>query len=239
MNIIAHRGASGKAPENTGIAFKKAVEDKADGVEFDIHYTKDRELVVIHDNTVDRTTDGKGKIENLTLGELKKLDAGSYYDQNFQGEKILTLAETLDIVKDMKVINIEVKGEYMSDEFLHKLFQHIDEYNIIKRVIISSFNHYLLHKIKRIDQNIKTGILYFAAIYNPWEYANKLRADAIHPHYQSITLEVVSGCHENNIKINAFGINNENEITKMKKLGIDSIITDYPAFARELLQSSL
>ncbi|MFW6006800.1 MAG: glycerophosphodiester phosphodiesterase [Halanaerobiales bacterium] len=236
MNIIAHRGASGTAPENTGAAFSKAVEKNSDGVEFDIHFCRDNEIVVIHDCTVDRTTDGSGEIRDLTLNEIKQLDAGRYYAPEFKGEKLLTLQETLDIVAELELINIEIKGNDISREKLKRVLNIIYEYDIEDNVIISSFNHYALKDIKQLDDNIKTGILYFAEVYNPWDYAAKLQADAIHPYLDGVEEQIVNGCHKNNVEVNVFGVNNEEEIKSVKKMGVDAVITDYPAYARKIIR---
>ncbi|MEG1836121.1 MAG: glycerophosphodiester phosphodiesterase family protein, partial [Oscillospiraceae bacterium] len=112
MEILAHRGASGTAPENSLSAFKKALKDGCDGFEFDIQQTKDGEIVVFHDWTLERTSNGKGNLKEFTLEELKKLDIGSWFSDEFKGEKIPTLEETLDFIPDDNFINIELKEEF-------------------------------------------------------------------------------------------------------------------------------
>ncbi|MGL4971324.1 MAG: glycerophosphodiester phosphodiesterase family protein, partial [Cetobacterium sp.] len=115
MYILAHRGASGTAPENTIAAFKKAIIDGCDGFEFDVQQTKDGKLVVFHDWTLERTSNGKGYVREHTLDELKELDAGSWFGEEFKGEKIPTLEETLDLIPDNMLINIELKEEYSKE----------------------------------------------------------------------------------------------------------------------------
>lgn len=238
-NILAHRGASAKAPENTRLAFEKAVEDKADGVEFDVHMTQDEELVVIHDETLDRTTDKKGKISELTISEIKQADAGGFYENEYYSQEVLTLEETLAIVKDLSIINIEIKKRNPSSEFLNKVIEDVEKFNIKNQVIISSFDHHCLNKLKKIAPDIRIGILYFAGIFRPWEYAKKLKAEAIHPYYESIRSETVKDCHNNNIQVNIFGTSKKEEIKKLVKMKVDSIITDSPKNCRKLLDSIL
>jgi glycerophosphoryl diester phosphodiesterase len=142
--VIAHRGASGYAPENTVSAFKKAIMMKADMIEFDVHLTKDGKVVLMHDKTVDRTTDGKGKVKEMTLKELKKLDAGLWFDKKFKGEKIPTLEKVLKKFKGKILFNIEIKSEGTEEEIVRL----IKKYKLEKDVMVSSFNHQFLKKIK-------------------------------------------------------------------------------------------
>src|SRR5690554_5174035 len=148
--IIAHRGASNIAPENTMIAFQKAYQIGADGVEFDVHLTRDGKPVVIHDERVDRTTNGIGYVKSLTLSEIKKLDAGSYFHPNYSEEKILTLEETLDLVKNFKIINIEIKNNLLEYKGIEeKVTNIIRDKKMEQKVICSSFNHFSMLKIKK------------------------------------------------------------------------------------------
>src|SRR6056297_1649122 len=147
--ILGHRGASGMAPENTESAFKKALQSGADGVELDVHLTKDKELVVIHDERVDRTTDGTGYVKDLTLKEIKKLDAGSYFSPQFAGERILTLEEALELARSFKLINIEIKNMIIKYKDIEReLLGTIKKMNLESKVICSSFNHYSVALIK-------------------------------------------------------------------------------------------
>lgn len=233
--ILGHRGAMGSAPENTAASFKMAMDYGADGVEFDIQLTKDKKIVVVHDFSVNRTTDGNGFIRDLSLKELKKLDAGTKFNSVFTGEKILTLGETLEIVKDSKIINIELKnGPIFYPGLEERVLEIINITGLKEKIIISSFNHYSLNKIKELDPDIKVGILYMAALYQPWEYAKRLGAVAIHPYYQSISPEIISKCHIKGIMVNVFGVNDRKSLKKMIKIGVDSIITDYPEIGIEL-----
>jgi len=235
--ILGHRGASGTAPENTECAFKKALQDGADGIELDIHLTKDKELVVIHDERVDRTTDGTGYVKDLTLREIKKLDAGSYFSPQFTGERILTLGEALELTRSFKLINIEIKNIIIKYKDIEReLLGTIKKMNLESKVICSSFNHYSVALIKKLSPEIKTGLLYVSTLYQPWVYAERIGADAIHPHYLNVSSNIIKECHRNKIKVNVWTVDDRDMIKKMIKNQVDMIITNYPETALEILK---
>ncbi|MBN4056457.1 MAG: hypothetical protein COA82_11185 [Alkaliphilus sp.] len=237
--ILAHRGASAYAPENTTIAFTKAIEMGADGFELDIHLSKDGNLIVIHDESVNRTTNGSGFIKDLTLGEIKKLDAGSWFDSQFSDEKVPTLDEVLTLIKDTQLlINIEIKnGPFFYAEIEQKIIDCVVRHSMIDRVIVSSFDHYSIVKIKKLNSSIKTGALFLARTINSWKYIKEIGADAIHPHFVSVTSEVVKNCHENNIEIHTYTANEPEHIKHLARLGVNSIITNFPDIAKEIVNS--
>lgn len=235
--IIAHRGASAYAPENTMAAFRKALDMKADGIELDVHLTKDNHIVVIHDLKVDRTSNGSGMIIDMTLEELKQLDFGSWFSEEFAGEKIPTLEEVLELLKGWDgLLNIELKivkpGLYEGLE--KKVVDMVKSYNMLDNTIISSFNHYSLANVKKIEPNMKIGLLYSAGIYEPWNYAASLNADAIHPNYLSIVPEIVEGCHAHNIQVNPYTVDLPEHIAYMLKAKVDGIITNVPDIAIQI-----
>ncbi|MFW6148609.1 MAG: glycerophosphodiester phosphodiesterase [Atribacterota bacterium] len=235
--ILGHRGASGTAPENTESAFKKALQNGADGVELDIHLTKDKELVVIHDERVDRTTNGTGYVKDLTLREIKKLDAGSYFSPQFARERILTLGEALEIINDCKIINIEIKNNIIRYHNIEeKIINMIKQKKLEDKIICSSFNHYSIHKMKKLASEIKTGLLYLSTLYQPWVYAKRIGAEAIHPYYFSVSLDIIKGCHKNKIKVNVWTVDDRDMIKEMIKNQVDIIITNYPEIALEILK---
>lgn len=235
--ILAHRGASASAPENTRASFQMAIDLGADGVEFDVQMTKDNQLVVIHDEYLERTTGFKGYVRDFTLNEIKKLDAGKYFSRQYKDERILTLNETLDIVKDCKLINIELKNGLIEYENMEeKVIKSIHDWKLKDKTIISSFNHDSVNKVKKIDCRITTGILYFARLYNPWYYAFQVGADAIHPYYPGVKRELIKRCHQKAIKVNVFLVNDEKDILDMIKQGADAIITDYPEKAYAIIK---
>jgi len=227
--IIGHRGAMGTAPENTAVSFEKAINKGADGVEFDVHMTRDARLVVIHDERIDRTSDGSGLVKDLTLKELKQYDFGSHFDSAFAGQKILTLEEALEITLKCDVINIEIKnGPIFYEGIEEKVLKVVKDFDVERKVIISSFNHYTIHKIAKLAPDIMRGVLYMEGLFQPWEYAKTVGANAVHPYYLSIIPDEIRRCHENGIAVNVFGTNDDYFFEMFIKAGVDIIITDFP-----------
>lgn len=228
---IAHRGFSGKYPENTMRAFMEAFEIGCDGIETDLHITKDDVIVICHDETIDRTTNGTGYIAEYNYKDLCEFDAGIKYGKDFSNEKIPSLNEFFEYIKDKKLyINLELKNNIIQyDKMEEKVIEKIYEYNLQNNVILSSFNHYSMIKVKEIDSKIKTGLLYAANIYNVHEYAQQIKADAVHPFYPAVFDEnIVKDIQEKGILINAYTVNEESHIKKLIDFGIDGIITNFP-----------
>jgi len=232
--IMAHRGASAYRPENTLEAFSLAIEQGAGGIELDVHLTKDGEIVVAHDERLERVSDGAGYINDHTLDELKSLNFGKL----FPGSpvcRIPTLAEVYSLVKrSTLMINIELKTvERIYYELPEKLLALTAEYEMQERVIYSSFNHYFLVQLKKADPTVKTGLLYELAMVDPWVYAKYTNADAIHPPYYVIAAlpETVARCHEHGIKVNVWTVDDPKLIKLMMQCGVDGIITNKPDVA--------
>ncbi len=231
--VIAHRGASGYAPENTMPAFEKALEMGAEGIELDVHLTKDGETVVIHDHTIDRTSNGTGMVGQFTLEEIKQLDFGSWFDEKFSGTTIPTLEEVLELLKGWEgLLNIEVKsGPIIYPEIEQKLIVLIKQYGFEQKVIFSSFNHYSLCDIKKIDPAMDIGILYMCGLVEPWIYAEHINAQALHPLFYNIIPELVEGCKKSGIKLNPYTIDDPKDMERIIKAEVDGIITNYPDLA--------
>ena len=158
---IAHRGASSAAPPNTLAAFEKAVELGADGIEFDVHLSADGVPVVIHDFTVDGTTDGSGRVAEMTLAQLEQLDAGSSFDPAFAGERIPTLVQVLETCGNRLLLNIELKDLSLRDSGLERaVIAQVEQRGLGNRVILSSFNPFSLRRAKKIAPRIPVGLLY-------------------------------------------------------------------------------
>lgn len=230
VQVIAHRGASGIAPENTIIAFKKAIEMGSDAIETDVQMTKDGHLVLIHDEKLERTTNGTGWVKDYTLSELQSLDAGRWFSRSFAGEPIPTVDELLDLIYNTKLwVNIEIKmGFVLYPGIEEKLVEKVREYQLQDRVIISSFNHYSIDLIKKIDPNMETAVLYSEGLYEPWNYAERLGARFLHPSKGVLSREIVMGAHSKGIKVHPYTINDEKGMLKYIKMGVDGIITNFP-----------
>lgn len=235
--IIAHRGASKQAPENTMTAFQKALELRAGGIELDVHLSRDGFLVVTHDETLERTSNGKGKVGDKTLDELKSLDFGSWFSHEFRDERIPTLDEVLWLISGWDgLLNIEIKNGPVFYPGIEKaVADAVVRYNRTNRTIVSSFNHYSLVEIRKYNPEIKTAPLYMAGIFEPWEYARRMGAAAIHPIFYNIVPEVMKGCKENNIMVNPFTVDDPEHIRAIACAGVDGIITNVPDIALKIV----
>lgn len=227
---FAHRGASGYAPENTMAAFVKAVQLGANAIETDVQMTKDGQLVLIHDETLQRTAGTQGWVKDFTLAELQELDFGGWYDEAYRGERIPTLEELLLFAKEHDLyLNVELKnGVVQYPELEQRTAELIRKHGRSDRVIISSFNHYSLVLMKRLAPEIETAILYMEGLYEPWEYAKRISASALHPIYLAVTKEWVAQAKEAGIRYHPFTVNGEAEMAALIQAGVSGIITDYP-----------
>ncbi|MNE01877.1 Glycerophosphoryl diester phosphodiesterase [compost metagenome] len=236
---FAHRGAAGHCPENTMVSFMRALELGATGIETDVQMTKDGHLVLIHDETLQRTAGSPAWVKDLTLAEIKELDAGSWYHEDFRGERIPILQELLDLVRDKEtVINLELKnGIVLYPELERKVIEVVRQYGLTGRVIISSFNHYSLVECKKIAPEIRTGILYMEGIYEPWEYAKRIGADALHAFKYALHPELVAAAAKEGIPYHPFTVNEKQEMSDLITAGVAGIITDYPDRLAEMLSS--
>jgi len=229
--IYAHRGASKVAPENTMSAFELAYDMKADGLELDVQLTKDGHVVVVHDDTVDRTSNGKGVVEELYYDDLKKLDFGSWKDNQYVGESIPLLKDICKFVKDKNMLlNIEIKPTMKSSEIEEKVIDICKSFDVVDLVVVSSFNHYCLKSIKKQCKEIDTAILYQSGIIKAGRYArHTVKADGIHPHKHAIVAECVRSAVKNGIKIRPWTVDNVNLFKKLAKVKyITGVITNKP-----------
>jgi glycerophosphoryl diester phosphodiesterase len=237
--VIGHRGAAGDAPENTLASFQLALEQGADGIELDIHLTKDGEIVVCHDPTIDRTTNGSGYIVEMQVAEIKRFDAGGWFSQQYAGESIPTLAEVFDQVPDNIMINIEIKYSYKG-QLETRLIDFLRKRNRFENVVISSFDHKCMQRIKKTERMAKIGLLYVANLIDHAGYANQLGVDvySIHPHYQLIEKDDVLKAKAAGLKVYPFTINSDEDFRKMLDYGVSGIITDFPAKLVQLLKQN-
>ncbi len=218
IKVLGHRGAPAYEPENTLASFKKAIELGVDQIELDLRFSKDSKLVVIHDEKLDRTTNGKGLVREFTLAELKKLDAG-------KGEKIPTLQEVIDLIRDKDIfLQIELKESNMQRHLLDL----IQKNNLEERVMVISFLHEELRKIKELNPNIKTGILIGKRSIDPLERLRQVRADAVSMRHTLVNKRLVERLHQNNIELTVWVVNEPRDVSRAIELGVDIIGTDKP-----------
>ena len=214
IKVWAHRGASGYAPENTMDAFRKAIEMKADGIELDVHLTKDGEVVVIHDEVLDRVSDGTGRVQDFTCNELKKFNFNKLHPE-YKEEEIPTLEEVYQLIKPTDLtINVEMKtGNTFYPGMEDKVLELTKKYDMMDRIIVSSFNHYTIRSMKEKCPELKTGALY---------------AKIFYPNY-------LEDCRRRNILVHVWTINNEEDMRRCCEMGLDAIITNYPDVARKVV----
>ncbi|KZE38981.1 glycerophosphodiester phosphodiesterase [Bhargavaea cecembensis] len=231
---VAHRGASGHAPENTMAAYQKAFEMKADYIEIDVQMSKDGELVIIHDNTVDRTTNGTGTVGEMTFEELRQLDAGSWFGEEYTGEKILTFGEVLDAFRGKIGILIELKSPELYPGVEEKVAEELVKRNLHKpnneKVVIQSFNHESMQKSKELLPSLPHGVIAGPSWANVTEeqlaeFATY--ADYFNPNMNIVTHEMVGDVHEAGMKIYPYTSRSQEQALRLFDLNVDGIVTDY------------
>lgn len=232
MKIIAHRGASTYAPENTLAAFQKALDQQADGIELDVRLTKDNVPVICHDATVNRTSNGKGYIHNMTVSQLKKLDFGASFSNKYKGEMIPTLEETLTLIGDASItLHIEIKnGPIIPKNLEQKIVELVYKYGFEDRVVYSSFDHHSLQRLSEIDPRAKIGLLFHINLIHLFEYIENtgLRVHSIHPNHFYVTEEMIEEAHKRNIEVNIYTVNNKAMALSYQQMGIDGLISNNP-----------
>ncbi|HSU79086.1 MAG TPA: glycerophosphodiester phosphodiesterase [Candidatus Angelobacter sp.] len=236
-NIYAHRGASTTYPENTMIAFQQALKDGADGIEMDVHLTKDRVPVVIHDETVDRTTDGNGFVKDFTLGSLKRLSAGNWKSAHYKYETIPTLEEFLDwLCETPLLLNIELKNNIFPYKGMEKIvLDMVRARGLLKRTVFSSFNHESLLKIHRLNTDVETAPLFAKPIpYSPKAYCRQLGAKGIHPNFRHVTQQLIDECHDAGLQVRPYTVNLPFFLHRLMTWDVDALITDNPWMAVQL-----
>lgn len=230
QRIYAHRGASGYAPENTLEAFELAVNMGADGVELDVHIAKDGELVVAHDEAVDRVSNGSGLICRMTTAELKRLRFNRTHPE-YERATLPTLREVFELLKPTKLrVNVELKNSYIIYEGLEeKCLRLADGMGMTDRILYSSFNHHSMLRMKAIDPKIPCGVLYEATMLESWNYAHRLGVDAIHPHFSELQVSgEVAQAHALGLQVNVWTVNDGQDIVNCLRAGADIIIGNYP-----------
>lgn len=234
---FAHRGASHDAPQNTLAAFRLALEMGADGVELDVQASQDGEAVVIHDFTVDATTDGQGRVRDKTLAELKELDAGSWFDARFAGQRIPTLQEVMVEVGPQLLLNIELK---VSDsELVAEVVRLVEDHNLVHRVIVSSFHPFALRRVKRLNHRVSTGLIYHFDL--PAHLIRSLflllsHPDALHPKKRLVNQESMRWAKARGYRVNVWTVDEPAEMKRLIALGVDGIITNRPDVLRKVLE---
>lgn len=240
--IIAHRGASALAPENTMAAFRLAKELNADGIELDVQLSADGKLVVIHDRKLNRTTNGKGEVDKLAWSEMKDLDAGSKFGDQFKNERLPLLEEVFEELGGQFLINVELKNaDTPHNGLTEPVVRLIQKMNLIDSVILSSFNDMNLLEAKSLEPRIGRGFLTIPGLVGaPDRRANgrRLQFTAIHPYFKDVTARMVKHFHCRSMQVNVWTVDEKKDLLKMKALGVDMLICNNPKHAREVIEAA-
>lgn len=236
----SHRGFSGKYPENTMLAFEKALEAGCEGMEFDVHFSRDQQLVIIHDEAIDRTSGQHGLVKDMTYEELCQVDFSYRFSGQFGFQKIPTLREYLELVKDRDIIsNIELKtGVYEYPGIEQAVYDLLREYHMEERVVISSFNHNSVMRMKAIDPQLQCGFLSETWILGTGDYVASHGIEAYHPEFHMLTAAETADLKDRGVAINTWTVNEESDIRQMIAIGVDGIISNYPDRVNRLLREA-
>ena len=220
--IIAHRGASGYEPENTLRSFKRALQMGANMIELDVYQCKSGQVVVIHDSTIDRTTNGSGSVKDLTFAQLQKYDAG-------KGERIPLLSQVFDLVNNQIPIMIELKEANAAKPVAHLIEQYVhDKKWPYDSFIVTSFDHYAIKELKKINPHIKTGVIFEGMPIGLAQIATRAGAQHAILYFDSVTPAFIKDAHKRKVKLFSYTVNNKPLAQKLIEQGVDGIITNYP-----------
>ncbi len=229
--VLGHRGASAYAPMNTLPAFMLAADQGADGIELDVQLTHDGHLIVLHDFTVDHTTDGHGFARDMTLAQIRQLDAGLWFGEAFRGTRIPTLDEVFQAVgQRFRLINVEIKSESWetTDGVEAAVAKSILRFNMIDHVIVSSFNAMALRRFRAVLPEAAIGYLYAPDNPSTYHLMDDFPHEARHPHYSLIDQHLMTWDHDHHYRVNTWTVNDPAVARSLRQLGVDAIMTDYP-----------
>ena len=233
--IFAHRGASAHAPENTIAAFELALAQNADAIELDVHLSSDGHVIVIHDSTVDRTTGSHGRVKDLSLAQLRSLDAGSFFSEKYRGEKIPTLDEVFEAVGKRTFINVELKNySTPRDQLVETVCMLVKKFNLQKHVMFSSFFASNLSKACLYLPEVPRGLLALHGWLGGWARSFGFmfgKYQALHPYLTDVTPQQVQRVHRLQRRIYVWTVNKAEDMSRLFRWGVDAIFTDDPQLA--------
>lgn len=228
--IIGHRGASGEAPENTLAAFRLAMEQGADLIETDVHLTSDGVPVLIHDHSVDRTTNGRGLVAQMTLAQIKSLDAGSWFGPEHTGERILTLDELLEWAAGRMPVSLEIKNRPIHYPGIEdRVVEALRRHDMVQSAIVVSFDHAVLLRVKQRCPDLLTGVLFACTPVAASSLALQAQANCLLPHWSNVTREMVSEAHAHRLAVSPWVVDEKEEMGWVLDLGVDAVATNYLA----------
>jgi glycerophosphoryl diester phosphodiesterase len=227
---IAHRGASGHCPENTRAALVRAIELRADMVEIDCQLTSDGAAVLLHDETLDRTTSGRGPVRLRTLREVKALDAGGWFSPSYAGEEILTIEEAIEILRGRVSLNLELKGDDAPGRLELVCFGAVSRGAFLDDTVFSSFSAQRMRRLRELTAEARIAILLDAG--DDWyagiDFALALGAEALHPIRSLVDPDRVRDAHASGLDVRVWSVNDPDECRRLVDLGVDGIFTDFP-----------
>jgi glycerophosphoryl diester phosphodiesterase len=227
---IAHRGASGHCPENTRVAFVRAIELGADMIELDCQMTRDGAVVVIHDDTLDRTTSGRGHVRERTLRELKALDAGSWFAARFSGEEILTLEEAIEILRGKAELNLEIKGDDAPGRLEIQCVGIVRSLRFSDSTVFSSFAPERMRLVRDLADDARIGVLMDDG--TDWQVglqlAAEVQAEALHPARSLASAAAFERAHDHDLEVRVWPVNRPVDMEALVAIGVDGIFSDYP-----------
>ncbi len=237
--VFAHRGASAHAPENTLAAFELALRQGTDAVELDAKLTSDGQIVVIHDQTVDRTTEGTGRVKDLTLAEIRKLDAGSHFDVAFRGEPIPTLEEVLKAIGQLTLVNIELTNyTSVTDQLPNKAAALVKRLKLTRHVIFSSFNPIALRRVQGLLPEAPLALLALPGgrgwLARSWVGRLLVRYQSLNPEYRDVTPQMIARMHRGSRSVLTYTVNEKVELERLFRMGVDGVFTDNPLLALQI-----
>ena len=238
--IIAHRGASLHAPENTMEAYRLAMQQGADGIELDTKLTADGEVIAIHDQTVDRTTNGHGRVATFSLADLRALDAGSFFSEQFRGAKIPTLNEVLEVFGKQGFINIELTNySTPRDQLVEKICALVQKHNLQKKILFSSFFASNLKRAAHLLPEVPRGLLALRGWKGMWARSFGFmfgEFQASHPYITDVNPPQVARVHKLKRRIHVWTANSEQDLLRLKNWSVDGIFTDDPLTAVRVIR---
>ena len=227
--VIGHRGALGHAPENTMASFRRGLELGSDLIELDVHMSRDGALVVMHDGDVSRTTDGRGHIKDMTLDEIKRLDAGGWFDEGFRSERVPTLDEVLEWARPRVPLVVEIKGDpHPASGIEQALLDLLRAHDMLARVMVISFHHDSVKRARELEPSLATGILYTGRLADTVGAAQAADARSVRPSWSYWSAETVAEVHRAGLTASSWVANDETRADYLADMGVDSIGSDFP-----------